>query len=236
MNCIVIDDDNISRLLIEKYIAKTESLNLVDSFSSAIHAVNLLNSDAIIDLVFLDIEMPEMTGVELLKSVEDLPQVIVVSAKEKYAIEAIEYEVTDYLLKPVSYARFYKAVEKAMRRYRMEGDDLNDKGIFIKNSASSLVRIRFEDILWIEALENYVVINTADNKYTIHFTMKGIINRLPARMFVRVHRSYIVNIHQIDYIEDNSVCLRITDDTTRGIPIAKSYKDHLMKNIKIMTK
>ena len=186
MNCIVIDDDNISRLLIEKYIAKTESLNLVDSFSSAIHAVNLLNSDAIIDLVFLDIEMPEMTGVELLRSVEELPQVIVVSAKEKYAIEAIEYEVTDYLLKPVSYARFYKAVEKALRKYRMEGEDLSDKGIFIKNNSSSLVRLRFEEILWIEALENYVVINTAENKYTIHFTMKGIINRLPARMFVRV--------------------------------------------------
>ena len=236
MNCIIIDDDNVSRLLIEKYVAKTESLELVGSFNNAINAINLLQaSDNDVDLIFLDIEMPEMTGVELLKSVDELPQVIVISAKEKYALEAIEYDITDYLLKPVAYARFFKAVEKAMKRYKIVSTEDETDGVFIKNNSSSLVRLKYEEILWIEALENYVVINTFDNKYTIHFTMKAIVNKLPAKHFIRIHRSYIVNISKIESIEDNSINIK-TKEGIKMIPIAKSYRESLMKNINIMTK
>ena len=236
MNCIVIDDDKVSRLLIEKYINKTDFLEFKAAYTNAIDALNTMQSNHDIDLIFLDIEMPEMSGVEFIKTLTNLPQVIVISAKDKYALEAIEYDVSDYLLKPISFSRFIKSVEKVHSKHKDAKEELTGKdGIFIKSSSSSLVRLKYEDILWIEALENYVIINTFTNKYTIHFTMKAIINKLPVKMFSRVHRSYIVNLTKIEMIEDNAIVMKIQGET-KSIPIAKSYKEDLMKNINIMTK
>jgi DNA-binding LytR/AlgR family response regulator len=236
MNCIVIDDDSVSRLLIEKYVNKTEFLEFRGAYNSAIDALNAMQSENDIDLIFLDIEMPEMSGVEFIKTLKNLPQVIVISAKDKYALEAIEYDVTDYLLKPISFTRFFKAVEKASKRHKEFQEQLTGKdGIFIKSSSSSLVRLKYEEILWVEALENYVIINTFNSKYTIHFTMKAIINKLPLKMFARVHRSYIVNLAKIEMIEDNAIIMKIKGEN-KSIPIAKSYKEDLMNNINIMSK
>ena len=229
MNCIVIDDDKVSRLLIEKYINKTDFLEFKGAYTSAVEALNSMQTDHDIDLIFLDIEMPEMSGVEFIKTLTNLPQVIVISAKDKYALEAIEYDVSDYLLKPISFSRFIKAVEKVHAKHKDTKEELTGKdGIFIKSSSSSLVRLKYEDILWIEALENYVIINTFNNKYTIHFTMKAIINKLPLKMFSRVHRSYIVNLTKIEMIEDNAIVMKVEGET-KSIPIAKSYKEDLMK-------
>ena len=236
MNCIVIDDDKVSRLLIEKYINKTDFLEFKGAYLNAVEALNTMQTDNDIDLIFLDIEMPEMSGVEFIKTLTNLPQIIVISAKDKYALEAIEYDVSDYLLKPISFSRFIKAVEKVHAKHKDSKEELTGKdGIFIKSSSSSLVRLKYEDILWIEALENYVIINTFENKYTIHFTMKAIINKLPLKMFSRVHRSYIVNLTKIEMIEDNAIVMKVKDEI-KNIPIAKSYKEDLMKNINIMTK
>ncbi len=236
MNCIVIDDDKVSRLLIEKYAKKTDFLEFKGAYDNAIDALNDMQTEHDIDLIFLDIEMPEMSGVEFIKTLKKLPQIIVISAKDKYALEAIEYDVTDYLLKPISYTRFFKAAEKARSRMKDEDNESTaEDGIFIKSSSSSLVRLKYEDILWVEALENYVIINTFSNKYTIHFTMKAIINKLPPKMFARVHRSYIVNLSKIEMIEDNAIIMKIKGET-KSIPIAKSYKEDLMNHINIMTK
>jgi DNA-binding LytR/AlgR family response regulator len=236
MKCIVIDDDNVSRLLIEKYVNKTDFLEFKGAYNSAVEALNGMQTDNDVDLIFLDIEMPEMSGVEFIKTLKNLPQVIVISAKDKYALEAIEYDVTDYLLKPISYTRFFKAAEKAHGKHKEIQEQMTGKdGIFIKSSSSSLVRLKYEEILWVEALENYVIINTFANKYTIHFTMKAIINKLPPKMFARVHRSYIVNLAKIEMIEDNAIIMKIKGET-KSIPIAKSYKEDLMNSINIMTK
>jgi len=236
MNCIVIDDDSVSRLLIEKYVSKTDFLEFKGAYNSAIDALNAMQTENDIDLIFLDIEMPEMSGVEFIKTLQNLPQVIVISAKDKYALEAIEYDVTDYLLKPISFTRFFKAVEKASKKHKEFQEQLTGKdGIFIKSSSSSLVRLKYEEILWVEALENYVIINTFTSKYTIHFTMKAIINKLPLKMFARVHRSYIVNLAKIEMIEDNAIIMKIKGEN-KSIPIAKSYKEDLMNNINIMSK
>lgn len=236
MKCIVIEDDSVARLLIEKYTKKIDFLEIKGSYSNAIEALNALEKDDDVDLIFLDIEMPNMTGVEFMETLNQLPQVIIISAQEKYAIDAIEYNVTDYILKPIRLPRFYKAVEKAHERHKQAANQaLKDDGIFIKNTTSSLIRLSYEDILWVEALENYVVVNTFDNKYTIHFTMKAMISKLPAKMFTRIHRSYIVNLSKIDMIEDNEVIIP-TSTERKNIPIAKSYKDHLMQNINIITK
>ncbi|HBS88442.1 MAG: DNA-binding response regulator [Bacteroidetes bacterium GWF2_38_335] len=237
LNCIIIDDDKLSRKVIEEFVNRTESLNLINSYSSAVEAINVFNIGEEINLIFLDIEMPVMTGLEFLKTLSDPPQIVIISAKEKYALEAFEYDVTDYLLKPVSYARFFKAVDKVLNHYRDSHDkrvaEENDE-IFIKKS-SSLVRLKYDDILWIEALENYVIVNTFSEKFTIHFTMKAIEKKLPLSKFKRVHRSYIVNVSRINVIEDNAIIVNI-EDGSKVIPIGKSYKDKLMNDLNLMVK
>lgn len=234
MNCIIIDDDKLSRRIVEEFVKRTETLNLLYSFENPVDAINIFEKEDDIDLVFLDIEMPEMSGIDFLDTLKNPPQIIIVSSKGKYAIDAFNYDVTDYLLKPISYSRFYKAVTKATERFSK--NKINTKGdeIFIKKN-SALVRLKYQDILWIEALENYVIFTTFDDKYTIHFTMKAIEQKLPSGKFTRVHRSYIVNTSSINVIEDNSVIIK-TKEGNKTIPIGKSYKDKLMGDINLMIK
>lgn len=235
LNCIIIDDDELSSRIIEEYVKKTEFLNLVKSFPSAIQAIQGIEKSDDVHLIFLDIEMPEMSGIEFLKTLKVAPQVIIVSSKEKYALEAFEYDVTDYLLKPVSYARFYKAVTKVYDRFSSGNKPtVEDDEIFIKKN-SSLVRLKLSEILWVEALENYVVVNTGKEKHTIHFTMKAIENQLPGSTFKRVHRSFIVNVKKISSIEDNSILLRYTTGS-KLVPIGKSYREKLLKELRLISK
>lgn len=237
MNCIIVDDDNFSVRIIEEFVNQTEGLELLGTFTNAIEAVNWLNNSEKepVHLIFLDIEMPEMSGIEFLRALNVIPQVIIYSSQEKYALESYEYDVTDYLLKPVTYARFIKSFTRARERFeRKENPVKQSTEIFIKNN-SSLVRVKYDDILWIEALENYVVVNTFKEKYTIHFTMKSISDKMPSERFMRIHRSYIVNFSKISAIEDNSVIIR-TESGNRVIPIGKSYKDKLLNDINLITK
>lgn len=235
LNCIIIDDDELSCRVIEEFIKKTEFLNFVKSFPSAIQAIRGIEKGDDVHLIFLDIEMPEMTGIEFLKTLKVAPQVIIVSSKDQYALEAFEYDVTDYLLKPVNYARFYKGVTKAYDRYNAGSKQASeDDEIFIKKN-SSLVRLKLSEILWVEALENYVVVNTGKEKHTIHFTMKAIEGQLPAATFKRVHRSFIVNVKRISSIEDNSILLRFPTGS-KLVPIGKSYRDKLLRELKLISK
>jgi DNA-binding LytR/AlgR family response regulator len=236
MNCIIIEDDKLSSRIIEEFVNKTDELNHVHSFSNAVDAINALKKDDNVQIIFLDIELPDMSGMELLDSLELNPQVIVISSKEKYAVDAFDHEVTDYLVKPITYSRFIKAIERARKRMQMRNgvDSIGKEEIFIKKN-STLVKLRYDQILWVEALENYVIFNTFDDKYTIHFTMKAIEQKLPHAKFTRVHRSYIVNTGCIEVIEDNSVLIK-TQDGTKTIPIGKSYKDRLMGDINLMVK
>ena len=235
MNCIIIEDDELALKIIEEFVNKTSGLNLLHSFTNAVEAINSIQPEEEIHLIFLDIELPEMSGMEFLDSLENPPLVIIISSKDKYAVDAFEYDVVDYLVKPINYARFFKAVEKARRNYQRDLlDKIGKEEIFIKKN-SMLVRLKYDDILWVEALENYVIFNTFDEKYTIHFTMKAIEQKLPTSKFTRVHRSYIVNTGSIDVIEDNSVLIKVQDGT-KTIPIGKSYKDKLMGDINLMIK
>lgn len=205
---------------------------MVNSYSSAVDALNNFKNEVEIHLIFLDIEMPEMNGIEFMNSLTNFPQIIIVSAKEKYALEAFLYNVTDYLLKPVSYSRFFKAVNKAriVITNKKEIHEIpENKEIFVKNG-NALIRILFKNILYIEALENYVIISTYKEKYTIHSTMKMVVEKLPSADFIRIHRSFIINIKKIHNIEENSVSIR-TIFGLKTIPIGKSYKSALMANI-----
>ena len=235
MNCIIVDDDGLVRKIMEDFIQKTESLKLLHSLSGAMEAIRVLNSNEDIDLIFLDIEMPEMSGIDFLNSLSVLPQIIIISSKDKYAINAFEYDVTDYLLKPFSYSRFFKAVNKALERREKGRLHAKSSEIFIKHH-STLVKLKYDDILWIEAMENYVIIYTFSEKYTIHFTMYAIEEKLPSKQFLRVHRSFIVNVDSIQSIEDNTIHINTDNKTKNYIPIGKLYKDKLLKRLNVIVK
>jgi len=233
MNCIIVDDDILIRKIVEDFVKKTESLTLLHSLSSAIKAIEVLNSNESIDLIFLDIEMPEMTGIDFLNRLSTLPQIIIISSKEQYAIKAFDYDVTDYLLKPVDYTRFRKAVSKALERQEKSRIHAKNDEIFIKHNAT-LIKLKYTDILWVEAMENYVIINTFDEKYTIHFTMRAIEDKLLQKRFMRVHRSFIVNVNNIHSIGDNTIYIKSNSKTMNDIPIGKSYKDKLLKELNVV--
>jgi len=220
--------------VLEDYVNRTSFLELLQTFNNAVDAINFIKEGNSVDLIFLDIVMPEMTGIDFLNTITHPPQIIIVSSREKYALEAFEYSVTDYLLKPINYARFFKAANKALENSSRNSQVEDEKEIFIKKS-NSLVKIKYSDILWVEALENYVVINTRNDKFTIHFTMKAIENQLPNSLFKRVHRSFIVNISEIFSIEDNSVVIKLAEGR-KIIPIGKSYKEKLLNDINLINK
>lgn len=230
MRCIVVDDDELSRSVIADLINETESLELIKSCADAVEAFKVIKEEHI-DLVFLDIEMPKMDGLEMLRTLSPLPQVILVTAHEKYAVESYEYDVTDFLHKPISLARFMKAVDKAYNRFETNRASITsqDKTIFIK-ADSRLVQINTEDILFIEALGNYMRIYTSgDQKYTILSTMKDIIGKLSSEDFVRVHRSFIVRLDKIESIEDNYIVIN-----KKQINIGKAYKDDLTQKLNLL--
>ncbi len=234
MNCIIIEDYEESRKLVEIFVEKTRMLNLVGSYGSAVDAINDSNLSEKVDLVFLDIELPEMSGMEYLKTLEESPVVIILSAQEKYALEAFQYDVTDYILKPITYARFYKAVSKAYSHWRRQNNvQKAQNDIFIKKG-NSLVKLSYEDIVWIESMENYVLVVTVKEKIVVHFTLKAILQKLPADVFLQTHRSHIVNLNKIDTIKRNSLIMR-EGLLELEVPVGKSYRDQLLSSLNLMS-
>ena len=228
MRCLVVDDDELSRTMIEHLLAQHGGLTLVGSCESAIAAAKVLREE-VVDLLFLDVEMPGMTGLELMKSMDVRPQVILVTAKEEYAIEAFDVDVTDYLLKPVTYARFLKAVQRAERQASLaEASEASQEQeyVFIK-AEGRLIKVYLADIQWIAAQGDYMMVHTREHKYLMHGTMKSMEKKLPPHDFARVHRSYIVRIDQIEDIEDTTIVIQ-----RKVIPIGGSYKDALLKRLR----
>lgn len=227
-SCIVVDDESMSREIILKFVEQTEYLLLSGAFSNAIDASNAIKKQAV-DIIFLDVEMPEMSGLEFLKLLKDKPQIILTTSQEKYAVEAFEYEVLDYLLKPVTYTRFLKAVSKAMVKFEeTENNAVDNKNIFLKVD-SKLVKVELEELYMVEALGDYVIVHTMNKKFTVFSTMKGIEKSLPKTEFLRVHRSYIIRIDKIQDIQDNNLVIK-----GKVIPIGPSYKSDLIKRLNII--
>ncbi len=229
MKCLIVDDDELSRGILEDLINDTSSLELIDSCDDPLKAFNILKESKI-DLLFLDIEMPKMDGISMLKALSPLPQVILVTSHDRYAVESYEYDVTDFVKKPISAARFLKAIEKANKRFSAGASLFTTKGetIFIK-SDSKLVQINTHKIYWIEALGNYMRVITEDGKYTILSTMKDVASKLPSDEFVRVHRSFIVRLDKIESIEDNYIIIN-----ENQINIGKAYKDGLSGKLNLL--
>lgn len=213
---VIVDDDPFSVKVLEKFVQNTEFLELTGICHSSLDASKLLRVNPV-DLLILDVEMPEMSGLDLISTLSKDAMVILVSASREYAVEAFELNVIDYLVKPVTYSRFLIAVNKAMDKAKTRTYSNSTDFTFVKVE-QKLVKVPFDDIQFIEALGDYVHM-VADNKKTIVYaTMKSIENKFPSGKFIRVHRSFIVNLEKIGAIEDNNILIG-----NKYIPIGATY-------------
>ena len=226
-NLWVVDDDKAICALLESYVLETEFLILKGVFNSAIPAVGFLNREEV-DLVFSDVEMPGMTGIEFVQSLQTKPLFIFISGREKYAIEAFECQVVDYLLKPFGYARFLKSALKAQEIFKSQYGHKDTQEIFVKVE-ERFIKLDVKTILWVEALGNYVVIQTLKDRYVIHTTMKGMEEKLPREAFIRVHRSFLVRIDRIEEMDEHVVVVQ-----KKVIPVGRSYKKNLILTLNIV--
>ena len=229
---MVVDDDKMSRLVINKFIEKTDFLTLSHDLDNTKEASDILlgESSNDVDVVFLDIEMPGMSGLELVKSLQKAYNVILVTSKKEYASEAFEDSVADYLVKPVEYERFLKAANKVRENLKKEQILAEKEDHIYVKSDGKLYRLAYNNILFVEALADYVIFNTeVGRKHIVHHTMKGIEKRLPESIFSRVHRSYIINRNRINRIEDLQVYIG-----EKNFSIGASYKEALMDKFNLL--
>ena len=228
LNCIVVDDDEMSRKVVVHFIEKTNFLQLTKEFDNGIDATRYLDEEHV-DIIFLDVQMPEMSGMDFINALEKDIDVILITSEQKYAVEAFEKKVTDYLVKPIEYSRFIQAAEKALKNIEIKRAAAGQRKEFYVRADAKIVRIAYEKILFVEALADYVIIQTEAKKHIVHFTMKGIANRLPEDEFVRTHRSYIVNLDKIEALEDNSILIG-----EKYSPIGASYKEALLDQLNFL--
>jgi len=232
MNCIVVDDNKLARTAVIQLIAQVDYLNLKEEFSTPVEAFNYLKKQDV-DLVFLDVEMPGMTGIELIKNIEKRPLIILITSKRDYAVEAFELNAIDYIVKPVTLARFMSAVTRAKELFdskdkKLEINEKDKEFIFVRSN-SVLTKIRTKDIVYIQALGDYVNVFTNDKHFAVHITLKGMEEKLHDDKFFRLHRSYIVAIDNIDSVEENTVYLG-----KYNIPIGDQYKKDLLKKLNLI--
>jgi len=228
LNCIVVDDDEMSRKVVQHFIQKTGFLQQTSEFDNAIDTQHYLDQEHV-DIIFLDIQMPQMSGMDFINALDKNVEIILVTSEKKYAVEAFEKMVTDYLVKPMEYSRFLQAAQKALSNIELKHAASADRKEFFVRSDSKMVRISYGSILFVEALADYVIIQTVNKKHIVHFTMKGIASRLPGDSFVRTHRSYIVNLDKIESLEDNSILIG-----EKYIPIGASYKDAFLNRLNFL--
>lgn len=243
MNCIVIDDEKMSRTILKTLCAEFKDLTIVKEFSNSMEAFKFLHSNEI-DLIFLDIHMPGFTGLDFIKTLKNPPKVIFTSGDPKFAIDAFEFSfIVDYILKPVTAVRFEKAIKKAKKLIYLESlekqkdtttnssqqeeDYTND---FYVNIDRRLVKIDLPTICYVQAKGDYIFVKTDDNEYEVHASLKKIEQKLPTSLFLKVHRSYIINVKKIIDIEDNSVL--INKDVI--IPVSRSNRPDLMKRLDLL--
>lgn len=232
MKCLVVDDNKMARTALRQLISQVDFLELKEESADPVTAFNYLKKEPV-DLVFLDIEMPGMSGLELIKNLEKRPLIILITANKDYALEAFELNVADYILKPVSLSRFMAAVSKAKELFDNKDQkvELNEKDkeyIFVRSN-SLLVKIKINDILYIQALGDYVNIYTANSRNTVHITLKGIEEKLSNKKFYRLHRSYLIAIDHVDKVEENTAFIG-----KHPIPIGEQFKKDLLKKINLI--
>ncbi|KAA9338481.1 response regulator transcription factor [Hymenobacter busanensis] len=231
LRCLVVDDDPMAVQVVQNCIANTSFLEAAGSCTSAVEAADVLRSTPI-DLLFLDVEMPQMSGIDLLGTLQNPPLVVLITSSTEYAVQAFEHSVVDYLVKPVRYARFLQAAQKALDA--VEARSASDKEPTTPSGAdftfvkvdNKLVRVLFDEVRYVEALGDYVHVVTGQQKLIVYSTMRAVEEKFPAQQFVRVHRSFIVNLRHIQAIEDNAVVIE-----GKHISIGQTYLREVLQRL-----
>jgi DNA-binding LytR/AlgR family response regulator len=241
MNCIIIDDEETARVIIQQLCSQVDELHVMQDFPNAIKAIKFLNKEEV-DLIFLDIHMPDFTGFDFIDTLKNPPKVILTTSDKNFALEAFEYKcIIDYLIKPVTLPRFLKAIQKAENTPAVPVTEVatepptnttssppKENELYI-NIDRRLIKLNIPTINLIEAKGDYVLIKTEKQNYTVHSTLKKVEEKLPDNLFLKVHRSYIINIKKIIDIEDNSVL--IAKDV---IPVSRSNRSELMRRLNLL--
>ncbi|CAN5363620.1 LytTR family DNA-binding domain-containing protein [soil metagenome] len=232
MNCVIIDDNKLARNAIRQLISQFDFLEIANEFSNPVEAFNFIES-APIDLIFLDVEMPQMSGLDLAKNLKSKPIIILITSKTDYATEAFSLNVADYLLKPITLSRFMVSVNRAkelfdQKNQKVEFPSQDKEYIFVRTN-SILTKIKIAEIQYLQALGDYVTIFTNEKRFTVHITLSGIQEKLPTDKFYRLHRSYLIALDQITSIEENTAYIQ-----KNPVPIGEPYKQILLKKLNLI--
>lgn len=231
MRCIIVDDNVMARMAMKKLTDQVKDISVVAECENAMEAYNIISKEPV-DLLLLDIEMPGMSGIELIKNLgKKSPFIIFTTAKTNYAVDAFELNVVDYLVKPIELPRFLKAIDRVKEATESEREQIEVKDkefVFIRDSGI-LKRITADEILYLEAMGDYVKVFTPQKFHIVHATLKSIEDKLPSLKFMRVHRSYIVALNKIDYIEEGVISINGT-----AIPVADAYRTALNSRLNLL--
>lgn len=237
MNCIIIDDEATARAIITQLCSNVDGLNILEEFPNAIQAIKYLNQNDV-DLIFLDIHMPDFTGFDFIETIKNPPKIILTTSDSNFAIQAFEYDcIVDYLVKPITSERFAKAIQKAEsvastpKKAKKSSDEVattSGNDLYV-NIDRRLIKIDIPSIYLVEAKGDYILIKTEDKNYTVHSTLKKIEEKLPDSLFLKIHRSYIINVDKIIDIEDNSVLIK-----KDVVPVSRSNRPELMKRLNLL--
>jgi DNA-binding LytR/AlgR family response regulator len=229
MNCLIVDDNKMARTVLKEKVNDIDFLNLAGECENVIQATSVMDKENI-DLILLDVQMPKISGIDFLKSMTKRPLVILITSRPEFALDAFEFNVVDYILKPVKEDRFMKAILRAKEVFDSNSRSIkSDKEYFFFREKGVVFKIRISDILYIQAMGDYINIQLPDKKHTIHNTLTAIERELPEDKFIRVHRSYIVSIDKIDTVEDGTAYIYQTN-----IPVSDSHRSSLMTRLNLL--
>ncbi|GAB3954317.1 LytTR family DNA-binding domain-containing protein [Spirosoma harenae] len=233
LNCVIVDDEPLAREGLSSYVREIDFLQLTSTCANPLELVNVLEKSSV-DVIFLDIQMPKMSGIDFLKMVPKPPMVVITTAYPSFALEGFQLNVLDYLLKPITFERFFKSANKAREYHKLLNQspvpsspksESGDEYFFVK-CGNKYEKIFFEDILFVEGMQNYVTIFTNKGKYVTLLNMKSLEQNLDGHAFLRVHKSYMVSISKIEGIEGNEICIQ-----NHRIPISRNYRDQVMHEV-----
>lgn len=228
LSCLIVDDEPIARKGLAEYVREIDFLQLVGECENALKASTFLSTSTI-DLLFLDIQMPKISGIEFLKNLKNAPLVIFTTAFPQYALEGYALDVTDYLVKPISFERFFKASQKAYELHSLKslaGQHTGAQEYFFVKCDSKFEKLFYKDVLYVEALQNYVVIHTVERKFMAYMTLISLESQLPKEQFIKVHKSFIISVPHVKTIEGNEIII-----ANHRIPISRNLKDEVVHQI-----
>ncbi len=229
INCLIVDDEQLARRLLESYVAKIPYMDLIKSCKSALEAIDFLQKGNI-DLMFLDIQMPDLSGIEFLQTLESKPLVIFTTAYKEFALEGYELDVIDYMLKPISFERFLQGSNKALEQIKLikaaKNKGIPNKDFINLKSNHKIYKVKYEDIYYVEGLKEYVTFYTKDKKIVVLESLKKLENILPQEQFLRIHKSYIINTFAVESIYGNQL-----EVNKKYLPVGKMYLDKVKRKL-----